>query len=248
MRSFIMSQKFYDLSHNLDRFKLDNLYQYGDGYLVTEFNNWENIWLAFSSDISISLEGNEGLIIWSQSTDGNGYISGAKIPAEIILAWGDKDNLSGQIDYPYIPDVRSWPIMSKRMLDVLLSIESFSHQIIPIVFTHIDGILPNDAVRQKASLLIRNHDFVILQLLEHFDGLDRDRTEHTSTFDEDDPMVEQIRFTGEMFLKEPPNGFPPIFRVKERSTHLYVSAVAKEALEEAGIQGLSFSSWNIGSS
>jgi hypothetical protein len=243
-----MSQKIYELSHNLDRFKLDNLYEFGDGYLATEFNDWEDMDMVFFTPIPIILEGDQGLITRQQNEYGNWYTSKAKMPLEIILAWGDKDNLSGQIDYPYIPDVRSWPIMSKRMLDVLLSIGSFSHQIIPVVFTHIDGILPNDEARRKASLLIRNHDFVILQLLEHFDGLDRDRTEHTSTFDESDPEFERIDFTGEMVLKEPPNGFPPIFRVKEDGVSLYVSAAAKEALEKAGIQGLDFSSWNIGSS
>jgi hypothetical protein len=243
-----MSQKFYELSHNLDRFKLDNLYEFGDGYLATKFNNWEYIDMAFFTAISIILEGDEGLIIRRQSVNGSGYICGAKMPLEVILAWGDRDSLNSPIDYPYIPDIEFWPIISRRMLDVLLSIRSFSHQVIPIVSTHIDGFFPNDEERRKASLLIRNHNFIILQLLEHFDGLDRDRTEHTSTFDESDPDLELIDITGEMVLKEPPNGFPPIFRVKERETYLYVSAEAKEALEKADIQGLSFSSWNIGSS
>jgi hypothetical protein len=161
------------------------------------------------------------------------------MPLEIILAWNDKDNLSGQIDYPYLPDLISWPIMSVRMLDVLLSVGDFSHQVIPIIFTHIDGLLPSSEER---------HDFIILQLLEHFDGLDRNRTEYSSTFDESDPELERIDITGEMVLKEPPNGFPPIFRVKEDRVPLYVSTAAKEALEKAGIQGLDFSSWSIESS
>jgi hypothetical protein len=236
---FTMSQKFYELSHNLDRFELDNLHEFGDGYLKTKFNNWEYIRLAFWTAIPISLEGDEGLIIRRQSVNGNGYICGAKMPLEIILAWGDKDNLDNPIDYPYLPSARSWPIMSRRMLDVLLSVESFSHQVIPVIFTHIDGLVPSGEER---------HDFIILQLLEHFDGLDRDRTEYSNTFDESDPELEIIDFTGEMVLKEPSNGFPPIFRVKEDGVSLYVSAAAKEALEKAGIQGLDFSSWNIGSS
>ncbi len=243
-----MNQKIYKLDHNLNRFERDNLYEFGDGYLATEFENWEDMEHVFFRDIPIILEGDHGLINRQKNKHGNWHIPDAKMPLEIILAWGDKDNLSGQIDYPYIPNVRFWPIMSRRMLDVLLSIRSFSHQIIPVVFTHIDAFLPNDGERQKASLLIRNHDFVILQLLEHFGGLDRDRTEHTSTFDESDPEFERVDITGEMILKEPPNGFPPIFRVKEDGVLLYVSAEAKKALEKAGIQGLSFSSWNIGSS
>jgi hypothetical protein len=243
-----MGQKIYELSHNLDRFELDNLYEFGDGYLATKFNNWEYIDMAFFTAIPIILEGDEGLIIRRQSVNGSGYICGAKMPLEVILAWGDRDSLNSPIDYPYIPDIEFWPIISRRMLDVLLSVRSFSHQVIPLVSTHVDGFFPNDEERRKASLLIRNHNFIILQLLEHFDGLDRDRTEHTSTFDESDPELELIDITGEMVLKEPPNGFPPIFRVKERETYLYVSAEAKEALEKAGIKGLSFSSWNIGSS
>jgi hypothetical protein len=233
-----MSQKFYDISHNLGRFELDNLYEFGDGYLVTKFNNWEHIDMAFFTAIPIILEGEEGLI-QRQIVNGIWDISEAKMPLKIILAWGDKDNLDNPIDYPYLPNVKFWPIMSRRMLDVLLSVGSFSHQVIPVIFTHIHGLVPSGEER---------HDFIILQLLEHFDGLDRDRTEYRSTFYESNPESERIDFTGEMVLKEPPNGFPPIFRVKEDGVSLYVSAAAKEALEKAGIQGLDFSSWNLGSS
>lgn len=243
-----MSPKFYELSHNLNRFELDNLYEFGDGYLETKFNDWEDMELIFFRAILITLDGDQGLITWQQDERDNWYISEAKMPLEIILAWGDRYSLNSPIDYPYIPDVESWPIMSRQMLDILLSIGSFSHQVIPIVSTHVDGFFPSDEERRKASLLIRNHNFITLQLLEHFDGLDRDRTEYTSTFDESDPELELVDITGEMVLKEPPNGFPPIFRVKEKRTYLYVSAAAKEALEKAGIQGLSFSSWNLGSS
>jgi hypothetical protein len=234
-----MSQKIYELSHNLDRFKLDNLYEFGDGYLATEFNDWEDMDMVFFTPIPIILEGDQGLITRQQNEYGNWYTSKAKMPLEIILAWGDKDNLDNPIDYPYLPNVKFWPIISRRMLDVLLSVGSFSHQVIPVVFTHIDGLVPSDEER---------HDFIILQLLEHFDGLDRDRTEYRSTFDESNPESERIDFTGEMVLKEPPNGFSPIFRVKEDGVSLYVSAAAKEALEKVGIQGLDFSSWNLGSS
>jgi hypothetical protein len=234
-----MSQKFYDISHNLDRFKLDNLYEFGDGYLATKFNDWEDMERVFFRGIPIILEGDQGLITWQKDEYDNWYISEAKMPLEIILAWGDKDTLDNPIDYPYIPNVRSWPIMSRRMLNVLLSVGSFSHQVIPVIFTHIDGLVPSGEER---------HDFIILQLLDHFDGLDRGKTEYNSTFDESNPELEQVNITGEMILKEPPEGFPPIFRVKEKRTYLYVSATAKEALEKASIQGLSFSSWNLGSS
>jgi hypothetical protein len=102
------------------------------------------------------------------------------------------------------------------MLAVLISVGNFYHQTIPIVLKQVDSLLLSEAEKQKFPL-IHNHDFVILQLLEYLDAFDKNKSEYTIEYDENllGEQVESIRIK-KMVLKEPVNGFPPIFRVKEK--------------------------------
>ncbi len=242
-----MSQKVYELDHNFDRFQPEGPGEFGDGYLENEFSNWNEIDLAFSAPIKIDLAGEEGLVIREKQSDNLFHIIKAQIPAN--LSFVGFDDLFSYTDYPYLSKIHFWPVMSKKMLRVLLSVGKFHHQAIPIIFKHVNDFSLDEEEREKTSL-IHNQDFIIFQLLEHLDIFDRDKSECNIEYEKNlfGEEVESLYITGERVFKEPPNGFPPIFRVKGDSTRLYVSAAAKEALEEASIQGLNFLSYNLESS
>jgi hypothetical protein len=169
---------------------------------------------------------------------GTGLIENAE-PYEVPepVDWvGFLDERLQQTDYLY-NDLR-WPLISKRMLYILRSVGEFPHKVIS---TRIYDYGFQDQGRNNYEGNTTppagefNEDYVGLQLLEHVDGIDPDTCEY-----EDDypgilpPLIKSWT------LKEPVGGFPIIFRVKKKSTYLFVSPAAKEALEEAGIKGLDF--------
>lgn len=241
-----MDQKFYELDHNLERFQLDGIEKFGDGYLETKFNNWDEIDSAFFAAIKIDLCGTEGVIVREKKSDNLLHVTKAQMPANLIFI--GFDDLFDYTDYLYLREIEYWPIMSKRMLNVLLSVGYFPHQVIPIIFKRVNSLVSTQYEGQSISAA-NNHDFVILQILEYSDLFDRDKSDYTIEQSKNligEPV--ELTHVSKVVLKEPLDGFPPVFRVKEKEVRLYVSAEAKEALEKAGIQGLSFSSWNIESS
>jgi hypothetical protein len=131
-------------------------------------------------------------------------------------------------DFPH--NREGWPIMSKRMLEALLSVREFPHQVIPIVM--LDAFTPLE--------FEENHDYVAVQLLEHQDVFDWEQ----SKCERDLEVPNCVRFgslESAVFI-EPLDGFPPLFRVTTipLSNRLYVSAEGKAALEETGIRGVNF--------
>lgn len=236
-----MNHKFYRLEHDIDRLGEDGIHL-GDGFLEPEFKNWEKIKLAFNYPIKIELSGDEGVIIINRINK-KLCVMKAQLPAEIPLSGFEClfGFLDGYIDYPYLINIETWPIISTRMLNALLSVQDFPRQEIPVVFKVIEDYLSTDEEKYVTSL-IRNYEFVIVQLLEHLDAIDKDKSDCTIGTCETatGEIIESVKLGGQIVLKEPINGFPPIFRIKDNATELYVSAAAKEALEEAGVQGLDF--------
>jgi hypothetical protein len=134
-----------------------------------------------------------------------------------------------ETDYPYT-DVR-WPIMSKRMLDVLLSVGSFSHRTYPVLIIDYEIDL-NKRTTIKGTKI---YDYVLVQLTEHLDGFDFENSVYQrSTINPD--IVTNIRW---LSLKEVKD-FPPLFSVKESRLDLLVSSKARAALEASSIQGINF--------
>lgn len=135
-------------------------------------------------------------------------------------------------DYPYTRP--SWPIMSKRMLETLLSVGEFPHQVIPVVMldTQLHDFQKIGAPPEEI------HDFVAVQLLEHLDVLDWERSmcERHPTI----PNTVEALSMQKLVLKEPEGGFPPLFRIASYRTQLYVSAFSRAALEKAGLKRLFF--------
>jgi hypothetical protein len=238
-----MIQKAYELTRDHGRFQDGEVLidPDGDGYLESRFPDWDVINSAFFYGFPIIVGASEeDLIKESKSTIRN--ITGAMMPDEIVFC-GLKDWLS-PTDYPYIRELDTWPIISRRMLDVLLSVGEFPHQVIPVVFKSVDHPDYSDAERRAKSLM-RNHDYIILQLLEIADVFDMEKSEYNTergVADRDEIFICDVQ---KMVLKEPTGGFPPIFRVKGRELSLHVSAEAKQALEDAGIQGLDFDTYGL---
>jgi hypothetical protein len=233
-----MIQKAYKLSKDISRFVEDEveLDPDRDGYLESRFSDWDVIGSAFFYAVPITIGGTRGELLRDKR------IIGARMPEEIVFA-GLKDWLS-PTDYPYIPEVSNWPIISRRMLDVLLSVGDFPHQVIPVLFRSIDR--PEYSEEEwLVKSLVRNHDYIILHLLELSDVFDMERSEYNTERGVADPERILLTDVQNVVLKEPEGGFPPIFRVKEYSLRWYVSAKAKQALEDAGIQGLDFDTYKL---
>ncbi len=220
-----MTDKFYGLSHNLDRFEDYEDEDWQDGYL-TEFDGYDKIKRAFIDCATITVAGKKGIAEPEITEDGIWNVRNAQIPEwmEFIGEIGKTD----AIDYPYIENADFWPIMSKKMVEVLLSVGDFPHQILPITICDYSG---------KPI----NYDYVILNLLSVSDFMDFDKSLYTLEPTIVDPNKLMVRDIQKLVLKEPESGFPPIFRVKWSRVSLYVSAEARAALEAADIKGLNFS-------
>jgi hypothetical protein len=123
-----MTDEFYRLTQSLDRFPE---WEEGsrDGYLE-KFDGWEDLSRAFVDCALITLEGDEGIAEPDATEDGVWRVLKAQMPKEIKFIV-NRERLS-ETDFPYMEDVENWTIMSKRMVEVLLSVGDFPHQIIPI--------------------------------------------------------------------------------------------------------------------
>jgi hypothetical protein len=162
---------------------------------------------------------------------------------------GFLNRLPHQTDFLRDDGSPGWCLISKRMLYVLRSIGDFPHKVISTrIYDYSFQDQGNDsygrhdyegpAIEPGGEF---NEDYVSLQLLEHADGIDYEQSEFRPRLNPNRPP--QIT---NLILKEPINGFPPIFRLKSEDgeeVYLFVSPVAKEALEETGIKGLRFTEY-----
>lgn len=123
-------------------------------------------------------------------------------------------------DYPLIK--QNWPILSQRSIDSLRSVGEFPHQAFPVV------IYDTSVVETESP----NRNYVALQLLSHLDIIDWENSIYE--------VGEFYTSFRSIALHEPEFGFPPIFRVKHKSASLFVSSAARDALQAAGIRGMSF--------
>jgi hypothetical protein len=136
-------------------------------------------------------------------------------------------------------------LISKRMARVLESVRPFHHRLIPTVIysERIKHLVQDPDTGQRTWYQVqdpslRNDDFVILQLLDQLDCLDRDAT-----------IVNGVPFrqSGKKFLgrgaaehlelREPEGGFPPVFFVPELLYYCFTEEV-KQACDKAGLKGL----------
>jgi hypothetical protein len=140
------------------------------------------------------------------------------------------------IDYPYT-DVR-WPIMSQRMLDTLLSVGNFRHRAYPLRMIDCQVIGHNKQDNSSVISGIEYDDFFAVQVLEDLDIFDWEK----SIYERDADAPHVLKDIEKLVLREPSEGFPPLFRVitSRLKARLYVSAEALTALEAASIRGVDF--------
>ena len=125
-------------------------------------------------------------------------------------------------DYPH-NDIR-WPIMSERMLEVLLGVREFPHRIYSIEVVDI-GIAP-----------IGDTNFVAVQLTTYQGYFDWER----SVYDRQGSSQTRVVGIRSFVLNLPEEGPPPLFRLSATPTDLFISDEARQALREAGIRGTSY--------
>jgi hypothetical protein len=142
-----------------------------------------------------------------------------------------------QTDFPVIEE--GWPLISKRMLEVLESVGSFPHRSLPT------RILEGDLGRSLAEGDRRfdeqgnfkpefyTDDYVLLQITEHLDAMDLER----SVYRRYDPDINSVSGLRKPFFKDIGREYPPIFRLSNCEVFLFISDTAKQALEAAGIRG-----------
>jgi hypothetical protein len=220
-----MTDKFYKLGQDFDRFEEYTEEFNEDGYLE-QFEGYADLESAFFNCAKISIKGRIGIAKREITEGGIWSVLTAQIPEKISVV-AEPDLLS-KTDFPHIEYVHYWPIMSRRMVETLLSVRDFPHQIIPVAFTDFLG----DPIEC---------DYVILHLRQLLDVLDMEESIYAKEQSIIDPSQTIIGSIKKLRLKEPEGGFPPVFRVNWHEVPLYVSSEAKDALEAAGIQGISFS-------
>lgn len=135
-------------------------------------------------------------------------------------------------DYP-LTDLTA-PVMSKRMLEVLLGIKEFKYKCVPAVM--IDDLYLENQFDESGNLkedVPFNEDYYAVQLKEYSEVFDRENSEYQKSL----IFPDKVGAIEKMVLKEPEEGFPSLFRIKESRRHLFLSQEAKEALDAAGIKG-----------
>jgi hypothetical protein len=149
----------------------------------------------------------------------------------LILFQGYPDVVR-HIDFPYAFPTQ-WPIMSRRMYDVLFSVGAFARELLP--FAVVDGTRAReawfDSGRLRPECVVG--DFVLPRLSEPLDIFDAERSKYA-------PYTDAPGFLGsvdEYVLKLPREGLPPLFMLKGEPHRLFVSNAARRALMAAKIQG-----------
>ena len=134
---------------------------------------------------------------------------------------------SGRIDHLINTDfpicVPLWPIMSKKMIDTLLDIEYFPHKIFPIIIT--------DYFTDQI-----NEDYVVIQLLSLFDGVDQKK----SIFETSDQLDWYITKIEKLSLNHSKQGFYPLFRLYQHPINLMISSKAQKVLIQNEIKGVNY--------
>jgi hypothetical protein len=138
-------------------------------------------------------------------------------------------------DVDWLYNDKRWPLMSLRMLNILLSVGEFSYQALPVTMFNTTQYW-NEDTQSSFQSDEKNYNFILLNLLEKLDIFDWEN----SIYEPDEITPQYPGWMEKMVFKVPENGFPPIFKVSTHSARLYVSAGARAALEAAGIKGVEF--------
>jgi hypothetical protein len=142
-------------------------------------------------------------------------------------------------DYP--TNDRYFPVMSRRMYYAIQSIGPFPHRVIPVAMVDDTSFVFESEQRYFSDgspkpEVTNFDDFVAIQILERNDYFDFDHSEY-----ERHPRYQDfVRSVDKYVLNEPPDGFPPLFRLTVTPSELFISVKARIALLEAGIRGMAY--------
>jgi hypothetical protein len=150
-----------------------------------------------------------------------------------------------QTDFPAAED--GWPLMSKRMLAVLESVGPFPHRVLParIIEGRIGRSLAEDPRYDEQGKLkpdFYTDDYVLLQLTEHLDAVDLDR----SIYDIYHTDVKMISGLSKPIFRDIGQEYPPIFRCTQSPVDIFITEKAKRALEFAGILDICLFNYDTG--
>jgi len=140
------------------------------------------------------------------------------------------------IDYDYIDNEKGVPLLSNRLLKLLQSKEQSNLSILPVTLVsdcYLDSRFDKNGTLK--SDVPFNSNFSLIQLQKFTDVFDAKNSEYD--IDEDDGEVEYI---DKLVLTCARKSFPPIFKIKEDLTCLFVNGEVKEAIELAGLKGCVF--------
>jgi hypothetical protein len=132
-----------------------------------------------------------------------------------------------------------WPLMSLRMVETLESLGDFPHRRIPVTMVDDKAKTPFDDSGNLQTGVATDERFFAVQLTEHLDAFDWDNSEYVRSR----IAPATVRQVTKLVLKEPPGGYPPLFRLAAKPQHLFVIAAARQGLEKIGIRGVRF--WDI---
>lgn len=165
------------------------------------------------------------------------------IPTQPILFQGFLRTVS-QTDYP-VTIGETFPIISKRMVEILESVGSFPHQVIPVRIT--EGAIGRRLSEKDSHYDTEGNlkpeyytdDYVLLHLTSHLDAMDLERSEYGRF----SPKTKLVSIVDKFVFKDIGREFPPIFRLKNCPARFFISEAAKEALKAAGMKSLWLTSY-----
>ena len=159
-----------------------------------------------------------------------------KIPVEKLpsqIHFQANFNVIPKYDYP-VTDV-GVSVMSVKMYDTLDGIGNVNMDILPVVMlddTYLGGVqTQNGSIKNDVPRL---NSYVVVKVKKFLEGVfDYENSDYKMS-----RRIEgQIGRIRKIVLKESQIGFPPLFRIAETASTLFISQAAKEALESAGIKG-----------
>jgi hypothetical protein len=142
-----------------------------------------------------------------------------------------------QTDFPVVEE--GWPLMSKRMVEVLESVGSFPHRVLPTRI--LEGSIGRSLAEGDRRFDEQGNfkpefytdDYVLLQFTEHLDAMDLER----SVYERHNPKTNNVLGVDKFVFKDLGREYPPIFRLSNCRVFLFITEAAKQALEDAGIRG-----------
>lgn len=162
---------------------------------------------------------------------------------EVIELVGNLENVA-RLDHVFTSPLDVL-LVSKKMARVLESVGAFRAHLIPTTIysekiQHLvcDKVSRRRTWHQVRDPTLRNDDFVILQLRDQLDCLDRDLTVVNGvSFRQSGNEYLGADEAQHLELRTPEGGFPPVFFVPELLFYCFTEE-ARQACDKAGLRGL----------